>query len=221
MKEQFKNCNDKFDDGMLDLQNQIDSLFRNITADKEDIDDLKENVANLEVSITDIESEVDDVDQRVIENTQNIDSNVENIGDIQTNLNTLENKPRFAAEISSLTSGSYLPLEDITDFTEKIDIGNIFDPKTGIVTIKDEGTYVFQISAHKDNAYGQVGFIRVYKNHGLTRRINEGDGGHDLMLNMVFTFDLQKGDEVKLSNVYEESIYVDSYFPFTFIGYKI
>jgi len=218
MKEQFKNCNDKFDDGMLDLQNQIDSLFRNITADKEDIDDLKENVANLEVSITDIESEVDDVDQRVIENTQNIDSNVENIGDIQTNLNTLENKPRFVAQ---KRSGDYLPYGNITDFTEIVDVGDIFNPTTGRLSIKDKGYYVLHVSAYKSGPYSKIGEIGVHKNDHWVQSVYEGDVTNDLMLDGVFILYLQKGDEVKLYNGYDDSIWNKSYNPLTFTGYKI
>jgi len=211
------------------MGNQIDSLSRNITADKEDIGDLKKNVANLEVNITAVESEVDYVDQRVLENSENIDSIVENIGsieedicDIQTNLNTLENKPRFAAEIRGY---GYLPIGNITvSWTELIDIGNIFDQKTGRLTIKDadqEGKYTLHVSAHKMETYGKMGDILVYKNGIWVQRINEYDAENGLQMNTVFTLHLQKGDEVKLVNQVDKSIYVYNDNPLTFTGYKI
>ena len=78
------------------------------------------------------------------------------------------------------------------------------------------------VSAYKWGTYGKRGLITVYKNQDVVQRIYESDGGNFLMMNSVFTLHLQKGDEVKLDNRYDESIYVDSdYYPFTFTGYKI
>jgi len=267
MKEQFKNCNDKFDTSIQELQNQIDSLSRNMTADKEDVADLKKNVTNLEVNIAVIESEMDDVDQRVGENSKNIDSIEENIGgtnisklnddvvslsadvasnaddihsiesnigdtdistlsddvcDIQTNLTTLENKPRFAAEIRP--SGGFLPPGDITNFTELVDVGDIFNPTTGRLTINDEqqeGTYKVSVSAYKSGAYGKEGLIKVYKNQDCVNWIYESDEENYLMMNAVVTLHLQKDDEVKLYNKHDTSIGTYIYHPFTFTGYKI
>jgi len=266
MKEQFQNCNDKFDEDIQYLQNQIDNLS-SMKADKEDIEDLKENVTNLEVNIDSIENNIGDTNitklgDDVMSNGQRIDSIESNIGDtdisklsddvnsngvridtiesnigdtdismlnddicdIQTNLSTLENKPRFAAE-KRPSSDEWLPTGDIIGFTELADFGGIFNPATGRLTINDEhqGTYVLKVSAHKNgnNGHGQKGYIEVYKNGEVVQYINENDEDHDLMMNAVFTLYLHTGDEVKLYNYWSGSVWLHKYYPLTFIGYKI
>ena len=118
-----------------------------------------------------------------------------------------------------------MPDGDITDFTELADVGAIFNPTTGRLTINDEqqeGNYVLHVSAYTIRAFGKEGWISVYKNQEEVQQIYESDKGNDLMMNAVITLHLQKGDEVKLYNYYDESIAVfSSYHPFTFTGYKI
>ena len=117
-----------------------------------------------------------------------------------------------------------MPYGDITGFTEFIDIGNNFDPHTGRFTIKDiqqSGLYTFHISAWKMDIHGKEGEIKVYKNEEDVQHIYENDAEHSLMMNSVFTLRLFEGDEVKLVNGNDESIYVTSLIPFTFTGYKI
>merc|ERR1712012_1480469 len=178
-----------------------------------DIEKRLEGVASLERKLTKIENSQNtcDVKTRTLHTLVN---------EIDTRTSALENKPRFAAEIRP-SSLDYLPKGDITDFTELIDIGNIFDPQTGRLTIKDEGMYSLIVSGFKNRNHGNIGLIYVYKNHDLVQRIYEGDKENFLMMNVVFTLHLQKGDEVKLYNYYDESIYVNSDYPFTFTGYKI
>ena len=49
-----------------------------------------------------------------------------------------------------------------------VDIGNIFDPHTGRLTIKDEGMYTLIVSAYKSGKYGKRGWIYVLKNQEIT-----------------------------------------------------
>jgi len=144
---------------------------------------------------------------------------------LQTNIDKINEKPRFAAEIRNPSGYDYLPDGDITDFTELADIGDIFNPTTGRLTINDEqqeGKYVLHISGNKFHYSGNRGYIIVYKNQEEVQRIFEEDKEYDLMINAVVTLHLQKDDEVKLSNLCDESIAVySSYHPFTFTGYKI
>merc|ERR1712126_136193 len=109
----------------------------------------------------------------------------------------------------------------ITDYTELVDVGNNFDPKTGRLTVKDEqqnGNYIFQLSGFKSGSRGQEGVIEVLKNNDFIQQIFEEDEKHSLMLNSVFTVHLEKGDEVKLHHNNDEAIYVNRYNPFTFTG---
>ena len=132
---------------------------------------------------------------------------------------------RFAAEIRPSSSvGDFLPYGEITDYTELVDVGDIFNPTTGTLSINDdqqEGSYVLHVSARKSGNYEKEGRIWVYKNQEVVQEIFESDEGNWLMMNAVFTLHLQKDDEVKLYNDYDESIYVNGYHPFTFTGYKI
>ena len=105
-----------------------------------------------------------------------------------------------------------------------IDIGNIFDQKTGRLTIKDddqEGKYTLHVSVHKMSDYKNKGDIMVYKNEVRVQRINEYDAENGLQMNTVFTLHLQKGDEVRLVNHVDKSICSYNDNPLTFIGYKI
>jgi len=144
---------------------------------------------------------------------------------IDTRTTAIEKKPRFAAEIRSSSGYQiFLSSGDITDFTELVDMGEIFNPTTGRLSINEdslEGIYVLYVSAYKNANDGNKGYIKVYKNKDWVQGIYESDRGNYLMMNAVFTLHLQKGDEVKLYNQYDESIYVNSNFPFTFTGYKI
>jgi len=115
-----------------------------------------------------------------------------------------------------------LPEGDITwRFTELVDIGEIFNPTTGRLSIKDDGVYEMHVSARKSRSYGKEGLIKVYKNQHLVQQIYDTDEKNKLMMNAVFTLHLKKGDEVKLYNQFDKSISVRSYNPLTFTGYKI
>jgi len=128
---------------------------------------------------------------------------------------------RFIAEIRP-SGNRYLPKGDITGFTELLDYGDIFNPTTGRLTTNEEGDFILHVSAMKPGGYGKRGEIHIYKNQYLVQKIIEGDEEYSLMINSVFTLHLQKGDEVKLYNVNDESILVSSYYyAFIFTGYKI
>merc|ERR1719367_863008 len=123
-----------------------------------------------------------------IENSQNIcEAKTRTLhtlaNEIDTRTTALENKPRFAAEIRQLLRGYTMPVGHITGFTELVDIGSNFDPQTGRLTIKDEGMYTLIVSA-------------------LKHKENPENGSN---MNGVVTLHLQKGDEVKLYNDYDES----------------
>jgi len=158
------------------------------------------------------------------------------IDSIDARTTAIEKKPRFTAEIRPSStlfcdddetgpqSISFLSVGDITNFTELVDVGDIFNPTTGRLSIKEdsqEGKYVFYVSAYKSGIYGNQGDIEVYKNQDLVQDIYESDEGNDLIMNSVFTLHLQKDDEVKLYNEADESINVYRYNPLTFTGYKI
>ena len=140
---------------------------------------------------------------------------------------------RFAAEIQTPLAQHYYLLDTyITDFTELVDVGNNFDPKTGIFTIKEEdqeGNYIFHINAYKegdgwlhiDEGTGEIGVIFVYKNQEHVHSIYEQDARNSLKMNSVFTLHLKKGDEVRLKNEYSRSVFITVVDPFTFTGYKI
>ena len=90
-----------------------------------------------------------------------------------------------------------------------------------IYLVHCNGNYIFQINGFKSGRRGKEGVIEVLKNNDSIQHIFEEDEQNSLMLNSVFTLHLQKGDEVKLYNYYDESIYVQSDIPLTFTGYKI
>jgi len=226
----------KLGDDVMSNGQRIDSIESNIgdTDISKLSDDVNSNGLRIDliegnIGDTDISKLSDDLDSNGLR-IDSIESNIgdtdismlsDDICDIQTNLTTLENKPRFAAE---KRSGRFLSFGEITDFTELVDMGDIFNPTTGRLSINEdslEGKYVFYVSARKENHYENKMLIRVYKNQDLVQSIYESDEGNDLMMNSVFTLHLQKGDEVKLDNRYDESIFVYSYKPLTFTGYKI
>jgi len=155
--------------------------------------------------------------------SQQLDAMARTLATLSSRTALIENKPRFAAE---KRSGRYLPRGDIKGYDELIDIGNNFNPSTGVFIVgnkeEDEGTYVFFFSGHKDGYHGKEGYIDVYKNGNWVQRNYETDASHSLRMNDIMSFILKKGDEIKLVNNKDDSIYVDSdYRPFTFTGYKV
>ena len=118
-----------------------------------------------------------------------------------------------------------MPAGDIKDYDELIDVGNNFNPSTGVFTVgdkeEDDGTYVFLFSVRKSGSYGKEGRIRVYKNGNLVQENYETDTSHFLQMNDIMSFNLEKGDEIKLYNWNDDSIHVSSVNPFTFTGYKV
>merc|ERR1712079_510526 len=73
----------------------------------------------------------------------------------------LENNPRFAAGIRPSSGYVHLPKGYITDFTELVDYGEIFNPTTGRLTTNEAGVFSLHVSAHKSRTYGKGGVIQV------------------------------------------------------------
>ena len=135
---------------------------------------------------------------------------------------------RFTAEIRE-PSNSYLPFGDIRNYTELIDVGNHFNPSTGVFNVgnneEDQGTYVFFFSAYKWNAKTDAQ-IYIYKNGQEIQRIweqlSKSDESNSLQIIGMTTVNLKIGDKINLSNDADETIYVRSNsYPFSFIGYKV
>ena len=118
-----------------------------------------------------------------------------------------------------------MPYGDIKGYDELIDVGNNFNPSTGVFTVgnkeEDEGTYVFHFSGKKSGFNGKEGYIKVFKNDIYVQYNSETDASHSLQINHIMSFNLKKEDQIKLYNYNADSIYVDSNVPFTFTGYKI
>ena len=131
---------------------------------------------------------------------------------------------RFVA-VKRSAPNNYLPNGDITDYDELIDVGDHFNPSTGVFTVgnkeEDEGTYVFLFSGPKSGSNGKKGRISVFKNGNEVQSNYESDASQFLLMNSIMSINLKKGDEIKLYNWNADSIYVRSDYPFTFTGYKI
>jgi len=160
--------------------------------------------------------------------SQQLDAMARTLATLSSRTALIENKPRFAAEIRPY-SYSYLPKGDIKGYNELIDVGNNFNPSTGVFTVgnkeEDEGTYVFLFSGYKSRSNGlyngKEGFIKVYKNGNRVQDNYETDTSHSLQMNSIVSVNLKKGDEIKLYNYYDDSVVVRSGHPFTFTGYKV
>ena len=131
---------------------------------------------------------------------------------------------RFAAEKRSAPN-NYLPVGDIKGYNELIDVGNNFNPSTGVFKVgnkeEDVGTYVFFYSGRKSGYEGQYGDIFVKKNGQTVQSNYEDLANYHLQMNGILSFNLKKGDEIKLHNRHDNSIFVPWSKPFTFTGYKI
>jgi len=198
-----------------------DGLENNASAIQAEFANLREEISKLSFHLN------SEVSARMAQNVniQSVLARLQRQDNIlQSSIDSINAKPSFAAEIRPSSGYDYLPWGDITGYTELVDVGNNFDPKTGRLTIKDEqqnGAYIFRVSGFKNGSRGQEAVIEVLKNNDFIQQIFEEDEKHSLMVNSVFTLHLQKGDEVKLRHNNDESIYVNSYNPFTFTGHKI
>jgi len=158
--------------------------------------------------------------------SQQLDAMARTLATLSSRTALIENKPRFAAEIRpSSVHGYNLPSGDIKGYDELIDVGNNFNPSTGVFTVgskpEDEGTYVFLFSGYKDETNGKEGDISVYKNGNYVQVYQETDASHRLQMNDIMSFNLKKEDQIKLYNYIDDSIHVQSTIPFAFTGYKM
>ena len=134
---------------------------------------------------------------------------------------------RFSAEIRPTDSyyrNEYiLPVGAINNYEELIDVAGNFNPSSGIFTvgnnIDDSGTYIFFYGGWKNP--GHFGVISISKNEEIIQLNMEDDKENTLKISGMFTLKLQSGDQVKLSNEFEDSIDIRTTRPFTFTGYKI
>ena len=114
-----------------------------------------------------------------------------------------------------------MPVGYITGYSELIDVGNNFDPQSGIFTLnmeEEEGIFVFQYQGYKSRT--MKGWIQVYKNGEAVQQTLEKDDDNSMLTGIV-TLDLHVGDQVVLVNYNNDSIVVTRSDPFTFTGYKI
>merc|ERR1719270_740502 len=90
------------------------------------------------------------------------------INDNRCDINDINEKPRFAVVIDSV---SYLPSGDIKYYDELIDVGNNFNPSTGVFTVgeEEEGTYVFLYSGRVEDDLEGGGEIDVLKNDWMAQ----------------------------------------------------
>ena len=111
-----------------------------------------------------------------------------------------------------------------------MDVSNNFDPGTGVFSLNEddeEGVYTFYFNGHKAR-YDKPGQIRVkhksYDGRQYSHYVDWTNSDfeiNDVTHRGVVTHYLRKGDEVKLSNMKSNSIWVTHENPFTFTGYKI
>jgi len=185
----------------------------------EDNKRMKNDMAAMKNQILEMDSMRNQTEQQIMNMKQLIDDNRFKIKDI-------DEKPRFVAEIRSTPQGTYLPTGDIKDYDELIDVGDNFNPSTGVFTVgsneEDEGTYVFQYSCYKNGDSGMEGHIYVMNNiEGIVQGFYEEDRS-SLQMNGISSFNLKSGSQINLYNVqFGESIFVANGYPFIFTGFKI
>jgi len=208
-----------------------DMSLENEYCEKTTCDSLRVSIDMEQIRAIDQEGKIrDEIDiniEAISNNAKKIDTNTVSTDTNTESIESIHQKPRFVAEIRQLfgASGYYLPVGDITDYNELIDVDDNFNPSTGVFTVgnkeEDEGTYVFHLSGYKEGEYGKNGDIKVYINGFDNYQYTyESDTSHSLQMNDIMSFNLKKGDEIKLHNDVDNSIWVSFYRPFTFTGYK-
>jgi len=212
------------------LENATGQSTHNSFLSKSVKDGFENNVSAIQAEPTSLKEEISKLslnqDERMKEQQQilNAEISARNEQDkfLQSLIDAINSKQRFAAEIRSPMDQFDLPKGYINNFTEIFDVGNNFNPKTGSFRINNEdqfsnGNYIFNVNAMKYTfAYGD---ISVWKNQKPIKVI---DIFNTEIMNSVFTLYLQKGDEVKLKNEkysVRSRIIVTSDYPLTFTGY--
>jgi len=215
---------------------KIESIEINIGGT--DISTLSDNVDSNGMRIDLIEGNIGDTDisnlsDDVISNGQRIElieSNIDgtdistlkdDVYDIQTNLTTLENKPRFFAMSNSLDY--FVPNGRVSyDYTQYDCKGN-FDRTTGTFTASEDGLHAFFFSGRLGAPYGiNDKYLDVFVNGNKTIEFRwfNSQGYSYWSITEFWTLELKQGDTVYM-NSRDGNVYVTYEKPMFFAGYFI
>jgi len=206
----------------LALESELEKRFKELESKltKDFTNELKQKTQEIE-RLSELVEELRGQNQEMGQIVQRNTEKMKNLGN-QVDLNAV-----FAAIIDSPTD-TYLPFGDVKNYKELTDSSNSFNPATGVFTISDysyEGTYIISYSGRCDGVHGGDnvdGNIRVIKNNDYIVQDNyDGDENSTLQMNGMVAIYLQLGDELKLYNMFDDSIYINGYAPLTFTGHKI
>lgn len=129
--------------------------------------------------------------------------------------------PRFLA-VSNRDCREDCPDGWITFDVMEVDTSGNFNKDTGSFIAPTDGTYLFLFNA---DVYTSTGArISVYVN-GVSKlhfHASDEDGGTDArQLVSFWSLILKQGDEVRLKNEYESSIYISVDNPLYFLGFRL
>ena len=116
-------------------------------------------------------------------------------------------------------SGGPLPTGRISFDDEQFDNRNGFNPSYGIFTVPLDGTYLFFFSSHTQ---GIETHLDVYVN-GERRKYfwDKDDSNNSRQFTFYLSLELNRDDKLWLDNQGASSLFSDSDWPMTFLGYRL
>ena len=110
-------------------------------------------------------------------------------------------KPAFRGSIGIVGSTDYTTETDITGYTESFDIGDNFNPTTGIFTVPSDGLYQINFSISAGSAQSTTNlYARLYiDGTRLFKSRHDPQGGASATLNYSSVLNLTSGNELKVS----------------------
>jgi len=211
------------------LREHIDMKIQKVFANRKEVDcgDVNYCVAS---NITDMKIKSDKQDVKIFENKINIDRVVEieleeqrqELNELQMKIKNLEEKPRFIAEVHT-SPGNVLPVGNVEDYNELLDVGSNFDPYSGYFTVpEDNSIFVFFVDADKpDNLKEDEVNIMIKVNGAVVQHFWENDEENGTHIAGLVGLRLNKGDRVNVENYFPDSIMAKATYPFTFMGIQM
>jgi len=163
-------------------------ILQNFTVIEEKIGLVEENIDNMQIDINNNICSINTMKNDILDNTFNINEMKNDVSENTCVINDTVNKPRFAAEIRTLSSPFYLPVGDVKGYNEFVDIGDNFNPETGIFTVGDneeEGIYMFLYDGKKGEIYQKEGQLKVLHNNATVQYNDETDSTHRSEINGI------------------------------------
>ncbi|XP_067449832.1 uncharacterized protein [Thunnus thynnus] len=204
-----------------ELQRENIDLKARLNTGEKVVEELQRENTILEARITASENLVDELETENILLEVRVSSNENDVEELQR-----ENaeQPKVAFSVGLTDAGNVGPFSnDITLKFSKIftNIGQAYNPSTGVFTAPVRGTYYFRFNARESQDTKLVGIILYHNDKQITLSFDRVVSHGYVTVSNAFVLQLEKGDVIYLDLWENSSVYDDRYNHTTFSGFLL